>query len=195
MPVGAVAGETEVPKNAVAVFGGVATDTSFVPSMVMPWTNELENIGIIAGAYDRRFADFDDLFGAGSLGGVGQHIAIEGEVGVSGRFGDESLGEIWTGLYFRYDGFPWNDFVYTTVAINTGLSLLTEKSDFETGRDENNKNEQLLHYMGPEITFADPDHPELEFLIRFHHRSGVFGLFNGVISGSTFITSGIRYRF
>ncbi len=49
--------------------------------------------------------------------------------------------------------------------------------------------------MGPEITFADPDNKNVEFLIRYHHRSGVFGLFDGVVSGSTFITAGVRFRF
>lgn len=111
------------------------------------------------------------------------------------RFGDESLGEAWTALFIRYDGFPWNDRVYTTIAVNTGLSLLTEESDFERARDENDKNTVLLHYMGPEITFADPNNKDLELMVRFHHRSGVFGLFDGVVSGSTFISSGVRVRF
>ena len=49
--------------------------------------------------------------------------------------------------------------------------------------------------MGPEITFADPDNKDLEFVFRLHHRSGVFGLFDDVVSGSTFLSTGIRIRF
>jgi hypothetical protein len=179
--------------HAVAVFAGVATDTVFTDSMFFPWTNDLENIGVVGIAYSQRFGTLDSL--TNSQLPLGEHLMIEGELGLSGRFGDESLGEAWTGLYLRYDGFPWNEKIYTTLAVNTGLSLLTTESDFERGRDENHKNATLLHYMGPEITFADPANKNLELLVRFHHRSGVFGLFDGVVSGSTFISSGVRVRF
>ena len=79
--------------------------------------------------------------------------------------------------------------------MNTGVSYLTEISAFERSRDAKNDAAHLLHYMGPEITFANPDNKNLEFLVRYHHRSGVFGLFDGVVSGSTFITGGVRFRF
>jgi hypothetical protein len=179
--------------DAVTVFGGVATDTAFTNSIFFPLANDIKDIGVIAIAYSRRLGTWDEL--TGNILPLGENFTLEGEVGVSARFGDESLGEAWTGLFLRYDGFPWNDAIYTTMAINTGLSLLTEESDFERGRDENNKNSELLHYMGPEITFSDPDNKDLELIVRFHHRSGVFGLFDGVISGSTFISSGVRMRF
>jgi hypothetical protein len=52
-----------------------------------------------------------------------------------------------------------------------------------------------LHYFSPEITFALPEHKEHELLIRYHHRSGVFGTFNGVWGGSNVLTMGYRYRF
>ncbi len=34
-----------------------------------------------------------------------------------------------------------------------------------------------------------------ELFVRWHHRSGVFGLFDGVRAGSTFLTGGVRLRF
>ncbi len=179
--------------QSVSVFAGIATDAAFTDSMFFPWDNNLQDIGVLGIAYSKRFGTVDELSG-GSIP-LGDNLTLEGEIGLSGRFGKESLGEVWTGLYLRYDGFPWNDKIYTTIAVNTGLSLLTNQSAFERGRDENNKNTELLHYMGPEITFADPDNKNLELLVRFHHRSGVFGLFDGVISGSTFISSGVRLRF
>ena len=49
--------------------------------------------------------------------------------------------------------------------------------------------------MGPELTFADPDNKDLELVLRYHHRSGVFGLFDDVVSGSTFLSAGVRVRF
>jgi hypothetical protein len=189
----AAQGAEDAGDRSIAVFAGVATDTAFIESMFLPWTNELEDIGIVAMAYSQRFGTLDDLTN-GQIP-FGEHFMIEGELGLSGRFGDESLGEAWAALYLRFDGFPWNETIYTTLAVNTGLSLLTEESDFERGRDADNKNNVLLHYMGPEITFADPANKNLELLLRFHHRSGVFGFFDGVVSGSTFISSGVRVRF
>jgi hypothetical protein len=179
--------------QAVSVFAGVATDAAFTDSIFFPLSNDVKDIGIVGIAYSRRLGTWDEL--TGNVLPLGEHFTLEGEVGASARFGDEALGEAWTGLYIRYDGFPWNDSVYTTIAVNTGLSLLTSESDFERSRDENNRNSQLLHYMGPEITFSDPHNKDLELMVRFHHRSGVFGLFDGVISGSTFISSGVRVRF
>jgi len=32
-------------------------------------------------------------------------------------------------------------------------------------------------------------------VIRWHHRSGVYGLFNGIHGGSNVVTGGIRLRF
>ncbi len=177
------------------VFGGVASETNFAQIIYAPWTTELNDIGVIGASYSHRFGTINNLLGGGGLGRIGDDFTIEGELGTSVRFGDESLGEAWTALYLRYDGLPWNDTVYTTVGINTGLSLLTETSDFEEWRDSKGRSSVLLHYLGPEFTFADPDNKDLELVLRLHHRSGVFGLFDGVVSGSTFLSAGIRVRF
>lgn len=155
----------------------------------------MRDLGVVGLAYSHRFGTANDFVGGILPPVIGDHLFIEGEGGISYRFGDEELGEGWLGAYLRYDNLPWNDVVYTTLAVNTGVSYLTEVSEFERSRDNNGKAGRLLHYMGPEITFADPDNKNLEFLVRFHHRSGVFGLFDGVVSGSTFITAGMRVRF
>jgi hypothetical protein len=182
-------------KHSVAAFVGRATDTNFVDSMFKPWSNDLQDIGVAGAAYNYRFGTLNELTDNNFGSTFGDHLMLESEVGGSFRFGDEHLAEAWTGLYLRYDGFFWNDAVYTTLAVNTGVSLLTDYSSFERGRDHGGRNAKLLHYMGPEITFSPPDNHNIEFLIRYHHRSGVFGLFDGVVSGSTFVSTGLRYRF
>ncbi len=191
----ALADESRGGAHSVALFAGQVTDTNFTESIFMPWTNDMRDIGIVGAAYNYRVGTLSDFIGDGLPFGLGDDITIEGEAGASFRFGDESLGEGWLAAYLRYDDFFWNDTVYTTIAVNTGVSFLTENSAFERGRDAGGENSKLLHYMGPEITFALPEHKDLELMLRFHHRSGVFGLFDGVVSGSTFITTGIRYRF
>jgi hypothetical protein len=181
--------------DSVMVFVGVASETNFAEILYSPWTAELNDIGVIGASYSHRVGTVNELAGNFGLGQIGDDLTVETEAGASVRFGDENLGEAWVGLYLRYDDLPWNDTIYTTIAANTGVSLLTEISEFEEGRDSKGRSSVLLHYLGPEVTFANPENKDLELVIRYHHRSGVFGLFDGVVSGSTFIGAGIRVRF
>jgi hypothetical protein len=179
--------------DSVMIFGGVAANTNFYQIIYSPWTANLTDIGVIGASYSHRFGTLNEVIG--DMGQIGDDVTVETEVGTSVRFGDESLGEGWAALYLRYDGLPWNDKVYTTIGVNTGLSYLTDISEFERSRDSDGEASKLLHYIGPEVTFADPENKDLELVLRYHHRSGVFGLFDGVVSGSTFISAGIRVRF
>lgn len=181
--------------DSVMVFGGVASETNFTELLISPWNTEVNPIGVVGASYSHRLGTVNELTGGIGLGHVGDDLTVEAEAGTSVRFGDEYLGEAWTALYLRYDGLPWNETVYTTIGVNTGVSLLTNLSDFERWRDEKGRSSVFLHYLGPEFTFADPENKDLEFVLRLHHRSGVFGLFDGVVSGSTFLSAGIRVRF
>jgi len=175
------------------VFGGVATETDFTTVVSKPWTAHLNDVGVAGASYSYRFGTVNELLGEFAVGSIGDYFAIEAEAGVAGRFGGESLGEGWVALYLRYDGFPWNAIVYTTFAANLGLSALTEVSEFELSRE--GKATEVLHYFAPELTFAGPENRNLEFVLRLHHRSGIFGTFDGISTGSTFISTGIRMRF
>jgi hypothetical protein len=181
--------------DSVMIFGGVASETNFTELIYSPWSTHFNPIGVVGASYSHRLGTLNELVGDIGPGNIGDDFTIEAEGGMSVRFGDEELGEAWAALYLRYDGLPWNDKVYTTIGVNTGVSLLTNLSDFEEWRDSNGKSSELLHYLGPELTFAAPENKDLEFVLRLHHRSGVFGLFDGVVSGSTFISTGIRVRF
>lgn len=177
------------------LFGGWATNTNFAESLAMPWTNDLVDIGVVGASYSHRLGSVSQLVGDVLPTHIGDYLTIEAEGGTSFRFGDEKLGEAWTALYLRYDNLPWNDTVFTTIGFNTGLSLLSDPSEFEQSRDSNGNGSRLLHYLGPEITFASPSNKDVEFVFRLHHRSGVFGLFDDTVSGSTFLSSGLRIRF
>ena len=181
--------------DSVMVFGGLASETNFSKLLYSPWTAHLNPIGVAGASYSHRLGTVNELAGDIGLGYIGDELTMEAEAGTSFRFGDENLGEAWAALYLRYDGLPWNDTVYTTIGVNTGISLLTDLSDFEKWRDDKGRSSELLHYLGPEFTFANPENKDLELVLRLHHRSGVFGLFDGVVSGSTFISAGIRLRF
>ena len=181
--------------NSIFVFGGRATETTLAQSAYAPWTIKFYDLGVVGASYSRRLGTVNEIFGDFGLGSIGDDLTIEAEIGGGFRFGIEDLGEAWTALYLRYDGFPWNETVYTTMAFNTGASLLMETSVFEVERDSHEPSSRLLHYLAPEITIANPENRDLELVLRFHHRSNVFGLVDEVNSGSTFISAGIRKRF
>jgi hypothetical protein len=186
--------ETRGAPHAVTFLVGQAVQTDFTDIIIEPWTVDFVDLGLVGAAVSTRLGTINELFGSADQGDIGDDITVEVEAGTSYRFGEESLGELWGALYFRYDGFGWNDAVYTTVAINTGLSILSETSEFERDRSDG-QSSLLLHYLAPEITFADPDNKNVELVLQIHHRSGVFGLFDGVSGGSNFIATGIRVRF
>jgi hypothetical protein len=65
----------------------------------------------------------------------------------------------------------------------------------ERRRSQNGRGSDFLNLASPEITFALPDHPEDELVLRYQHRSGIFGLMNGVDEASSFATVGFRHLF
>ena len=174
---------------------GWAADTDFTRMVFQPWTDNFKELHMVGASYSTRLGTVNELLGNSAFGSYGDNLTVEAEIGLSDRFGKENLGEVWTALYLRYDGFQWNDKVYTTLALDTGVSMLTDTSKFELSRDSGGQSSELLHYLGPEVTFADPDNKDLEWVFRLHHRSGVFGVIDGVRAGSTFASVGVRIRF
>lgn len=178
-----VAGSEDRPGEwAVTVYGGFVSDNSFSRLVLTPWDSEVEtDIPWLGGSLSRRIATW------------GPSLSFELEAGAGYRFGSEKTGEFWGVVYARYDGLPWNDIVYTTLAVSSGLNLATRNSDIEKGKS--NGGSRLLHYFSPEITFASPEDKNTELVFRLHHRSGVFGLFDGVSSGINTVTFGLRQHF
>jgi hypothetical protein len=186
--------ETRGGPRAVTFLVGQGTDTDFTQIITQPWTTNFVDLTTAEAIYSYRLGTLNELFDSDTLGYFGDHLTVEPEAGAAYRFGEESQGEFWGALYFRYDGLPWNDTIYTTLALNTGLSILTETSEFERDRSDGDSS-LVLHNFSPEITFANPDYKNIELVLRLQHRSGIFGTIDGVYSGSTFVTTGIRFRF
>lgn len=92
----------------------------------------------------------------------------------------------------RWHRFPWNRRVATTLAIGEGVSWAERNPELET--EEHKNVSQLLNYLLFEVTLAPPQ-SRWYWSGRIHHRSGVFGLYNGVHGGSNFIGMGAGYRF
>ena len=75
-----------------------------VHNPVAPWNDQTGLAGVIATSMSRRFAT---LFGA---------LDLEAEAGLDQRLGDMHATTVWLAVVFRWNRFPWNDTVLTTIA-------------------------------------------------------------------------------
>jgi len=169
---GSVASE---PLWAFTFFQGASAgkDSILVDLLRNPWSGDYGHGWFTGAAASRKIARFY------------QHFTLEGEVGLGARYGhDNHGGDGWAAAYVRFDGFPWRNVLRTSVGFSTGLSYLTDP-EFDV---------HVLHYFGPELAVALPSHPNTELVLRFHHRSSVFGLMASQREGSNVISLGIRIR-
>lgn len=150
---------------------------------VAPWNVDTGNAGVVATAISRKFAT---LFYA---------LDLEAEAGLDQRLGDMHATTGWIAVNFRWTRFPWNDIVATTIAFSDGPSMASEIDTEERVRSENGHGSDLLNFASPEITFALPDHPQSQLVFRYQHRSGIFGVINGVDEASSFACIGFRRVF
>jgi hypothetical protein len=95
----------------------------------------------------------------------------------------------------RWVTFPWNQYVDTSLGFGAGLSYATEEPEVEARENPSTGATRLLHSLILEVAVAPPGASRWSLVGRIHHRSGVWGLFDGVGSASNFFVVGIRYRF
>jgi hypothetical protein len=173
----------------VAVYAGTYVEDSMSevlvtsPSPPVAW-DYAGGDHIVAAALSRRAADLWP-----------GRLTLEPEVGVGRRFGRQDATEAWGALFVRYRGFPWDGRLVTTAAVSTGLNWASSVTGVETDRADGEEGSRWMHFFAPEITFALPSRPEVELLLRFHHRSGVFGLVSDARGGAQYATVGLRFRF
>lgn len=96
---------------------------------------------------------------------------------------------------YRWQRFPWRDVLRTTLAIGDGLSYATEVPPLEAASHSNEGATRLLNYILVEMTAAPPQVKEWSLVVRVHHRSGVYGLFDGVKGGSNVIGVGVKFYY
>ncbi|OGT11818.1 MAG: hypothetical protein A2X77_06405 [Gammaproteobacteria bacterium GWE2_42_36] len=110
-----------------------------------------------------------------------------------GLYNHADIAEFDPYLIFRWEQFPWNHVVDTTLAFAEGVSYVTQVPWVE--ERYNDDTARFLNYLMFEATFAMPSHPEWQFLVRIHHRSGAYGLYGAGNTGSNNLGVGIRYYF
>jgi len=165
--------------------GSSVADGKLRDLVVAPWSGSWGDDTIVGGALQYRVARFWRFF------------MVDLEAGGLYRFGQTEGGEFWAAAYLRYDGFPWTNYLYTTIGFSMGPDYVTRLPQVERGTDlrpEPNQS-RWLNYFSPEITVALPDYPQYEMAFRYMHRSGIFGTYNGVYEGANSFVIGFRYRF
>ena len=172
-------------RNTVGLWIGSAAKDGILRDIAsQPW-NTSWGESFIGVTYSRRLTRFQ------------QHFTLDAEVGGGARYGETDSQEAWGAIYLRFDGFPWRNRLYTSVGVSTGLHWMNPLPIVETGPagQRETHTSKWLHYFSPELAFSLPSAPEHEVAIRYAHRSGVFGAFNGVWEGSNVLMIGYRRRF
>jgi hypothetical protein len=182
---------------AFSLYGGQEVTTAlerilFIKYPAKPfWTWHWGNSSIIAGEFSRRLVTFGNV------------LSLEPQFGIGQRLGGMHATEFWGAIRISWTAFPWNNYIRTSVGLSEGLSVTTQIDADERLLDNykivGNRlvfpGSDLLNYFTPEITLALPEYPTYELALQMHHRSGIFGLINGVDAGAQFFTVGLRRHF
>ena len=187
----ALAGESDTeidegegrPPWALSLSVGVSSPDDFTSIFTAPWNTSFEETGIIAVAGSRQLVELDE------------NTWIDVELGLARRVGGSDHWEISGLAFLRWDGVPWKEWLYTSFGVGVGPSFATGVWETERRKSGNGEGSRTLNMLVPEIALALPDHPTKQLVFKLHHRSGIFGLINGVSGGSTFVTVGGRVRF
>lgn len=97
-----------------------------------------------------------------------------------------------TAFWSRWKLLPWSHLARSGFKAGIGLSYATEFLLAET-LYISPTSKLLLHVLLEFDVFPFGENSPWGFLFRVHHRSGGFGLFDGVVGGSDFICLGVRY--
>ncbi|MFT7671122.1 MAG: hypothetical protein ACI8X5_003838 [Planctomycetota bacterium] len=170
--------------RAVTGYIGAYTDNS-LPEEILPLKSvQLEPSQIFTVAYAEVFHEFSQ-----------EHGRWEWETQVAQHFGAQPHTEFNGLLVLRWRSFPWNEYMRTSGAIGYGLSWATEIPKLEESSHTNEGATQLLSYLLLEWTLGLPTVPDWDLVLRIHHRSGVYGTFDGVHGGSNVLGLGLKYAF
>lgn len=118
----------------------------------------------------RQIKEFDWVIGK-------THLRPQLEVPFRLTLVDEKAGgiipDVNLGVTMRWQNFPWNRFVYTTLSAGAGLSYSSPVWTADIQRHENGEYRSKLKFWLPvELTFALPRHPNYQLTLFLDHQSG-----------------------
>jgi hypothetical protein len=123
-----------------------------------------------------------------------RQVGWELECQLAQHFGEQAHLELDFAINARWLTFPWDAQLDTSLAFGSGLSYTTDVPETEAEVNPDTGSTRLLHYLLVEVAAALPE-SRWGLFTRLHHRSGIWGFFDGVGRASNYIVLGIRYRF
>lgn len=164
--------------NAISLFGGVLTDNRWYDAFA-PWYLKFRASALVGLAASHRISR--------------QHrrwsFEIEGQV--VRHFGDQDNWEFNLPVVGRWQAFPWDDVVDTSLAFGIGPSYASRRPKAEVQNRGNSH--RLLVYWKMEAEVGPPDKAWSTIFV-LHHRSGGFNTIADE-GGSNAMAIGIRRRF
>lgn len=116
---------------------------------------------------------------------------------INGGGNEHALFEIDPFLMFRWNKFPWHQYLRTSFAIGEGISYATRipAEEAKNAQTEGDPTKHLINFLILEATVGLPQSPQWQLVTRIHHRSGAYGTYGAGNSGSNALSLGIRYSF
>ena len=166
---------------AISAYGGTVSTSD--TSKIFAGSGDFGDATVLGVAVSKRIVRIFD------------HMNLDGELQVNRHFNRYDTWEFVVVPKLTFFDFPWDDTVVTTFSVGNGLSstdkLAAAEVDTLTSSDAN----QLLNFVLLEATLALPEHDQWALDLRYHHRSGMFGIFSGVGEASTMLAIGLRRTF
>jgi hypothetical protein len=173
-------------KNAVSVYFGPGSSTPLL-DMAQFKKIQIDPYYIISAGYSRTLLSWNELIG------------IEAETQLTKHLEKANLFSMSGAIVVRWLKTPWSSALPgSSFAFGNGLSYANQIPEIESthlSRTSNLLYHFLLEVSVPVKWSLNSNTVEWETLLRIHHRSGAFGMFNDVVGGSDFICIGTRYRF
>jgi hypothetical protein len=144
-------------------------------------------------------ADYDYSYSLTAVGAgrktasYGRYVDLEVEGQIVKHSGRDHHLELNALIVERWTYFPWDYYINTSLAAGQGLSYATDIPEIE--KLHHDKTSRFLGYLMFEIALSIPRFQQWSLITRIHHRSGAYGLFNGVHGASNALGFGIRYDF
>jgi hypothetical protein len=164
----------------ITIYGATQTREDIWGTLTLPTKFE-RDYNLLAFAFGKKIGAWRDYLG----------FELEGQA--VKHFGKQSCYEFNGVFVVRWLKFPWDKYLDTSFAVGEGLSLTTEIPELEL--EQHGKAAKFLNYLMFELAFEVPGTKNWSFVLRAHHRSGVFGLFQDVEGASNALGAGIRYDF
>lgn len=166
----------------LTVYAGKYTDDRLGKILLSkPFSYEDSYIGVVA------------LARAFPLASPRHRWEVEGQLGK--HFQGQDNWEFNVLAIYRWQQFPWNRLLRTSVAVGDGLSYASDVPQIESASHTNTGARRMLNYILVEAEFAPPQVRDWSLVTRIHHRSGVYGTFGDVRGGSNLICAGVKMKF